>query len=221
VQDRQVSKAGLLTAQQVQGMFAVDRSTIYRMAEDGRLPAVKIGRQWRFPAADIQRLLLLDRPGGPRREAMAEIVSGAGAAIDVAADLLGVMMVVTDMDGRPVTGVANPCGRFAARSDDADSVAACVAEWQALGEDLDFEPRFRGGSLGFECARAYIRSGPALVGMVLAGGVAPAGDDSPDLYHLDDEQRRTVLQALLTVARALSRATTLPPTRSPATGRDR
>ena len=47
----------LLTAQQVQQMLEVDRSTIYRMAEDGRLPAIKVGRQWRFPAESIAELL--------------------------------------------------------------------------------------------------------------------------------------------------------------------
>ena len=49
----------LLTANQVQRLFDVDRSTIYRMASDGRLPAVKIGRQWRFPADGIRRLMAL------------------------------------------------------------------------------------------------------------------------------------------------------------------
>lgn len=38
-----------LTARDVQDLIRVDRSTIYRMAESGRLPAIKVGRQWRFP----------------------------------------------------------------------------------------------------------------------------------------------------------------------------
>jgi len=47
---------GLLTADEVQQLLDIDRSTIYRMAGDGRLPAVKIGRQWRFPADRIAAL---------------------------------------------------------------------------------------------------------------------------------------------------------------------
>ena len=39
-----------LTSQEMQELINVDRSTVYRMAEDGRLPGVKVGRQWRFPA---------------------------------------------------------------------------------------------------------------------------------------------------------------------------
>jgi excisionase family DNA binding protein len=46
-----------LSTQQVQSLLDVDASTIYRMAADGRLPAVRIGRQWRFPADQIEALL--------------------------------------------------------------------------------------------------------------------------------------------------------------------
>ncbi|RMD52615.1 MAG: DNA-binding protein, partial [Candidatus Thermofonsia bacterium] len=46
--------AELLTAREVQEMLNVDRSTVYRMAEDGRLPAVKVGKQWRFPREKVE-----------------------------------------------------------------------------------------------------------------------------------------------------------------------
>jgi len=75
-----------------------------------------------------------------------------------------------------------------------------------LADEPDFEPQFLTGQLGFQCARAYIRSGTSLVGMVLAGGVAPPGNDSDELYHLDAAQRGRVLTALPKVASALSRA---------------
>ena len=52
----------LLTTKQVQEIFRVDRSTIYRMAEDGRLPAVKVGRQWRFPSERVELLLGQSNP---------------------------------------------------------------------------------------------------------------------------------------------------------------
>jgi excisionase family DNA binding protein len=212
MQDRQTTQASapsLLTARHVQGMLGVDRSTVYRMAEDGRLPALKIGRQWRFPPAGIERLLVVS-PNGARPEDPPDAPPMPAAifesVIAVAADLLGVMMVVTDMQGRPQTSVANPCLWFAARAEDRASIAACVAEWQLLARELDFEPQFHTGTLGFECARAFIRSGVSLVGMVLAGGLAPPGTASDELYQLDDEQRGRVLTALPKIAAALSRA---------------
>jgi len=199
----------LLTAQQVQGMFGVDRSTVYRMAEDGRLPALKIGRQWRFRPEEIESLLVV-KPSTPRSsDEPPALDASAAAVVAVAADLLGVMMVATDMQGRPVTSVTNPCPWFDARADNPTSFAECVAEWKVLADKPDFEAQFYIGQLGFECARAYIRSGPSLVGMVLAGGVAPPGENNEELYHLDEAQRSRVLLALPKVAAALSRA--MPP----------
>ena len=46
----------LLTTRQVQDRLKVDRITIYRMLQDGRLRGVKIGQQWRFPEKEIERL---------------------------------------------------------------------------------------------------------------------------------------------------------------------
>ncbi len=229
----------LLTAQHVQMLFHVDRSTIYRMAEDGRIPAIKVGRQWRFPREQVLALLegaagttrpdatptaatlglasVLTLPGAPAPALSAAV---AEPVVQVASDLLGVMMVVTDMDGRPVTGVTNPCPWFASRLGDPHLLDACTAEWRELADEVDFEPRFRTGALGFDCARAFIRHGSTLVGMVMAGGVAPV-DDLPTavaegaspreiagLYRLDDAGRARVLAALPRVAAALSRPRT-------------
>lgn len=205
----QTNGQSLLTARQVQTMFGVDRSTVYRMAEDGRLPALKIGRQWRFRPEEIERVLVATPGTAVLKDAPPALPASASAVVEVAADLLGVMMVAADMHGRPLTGVANPSRWFAARADDPASLAECVAEWKMLADEPDFEPQFLTGQLGFQCARAYIRSGTSLVGMVLAGGVAPPGSDSDELYHLDAAQRSRVLAALPKVAAALSRALSL------------
>jgi excisionase family DNA binding protein len=205
-QERQEQQVNLLTADHVSRLLHVDASTVYRMAGDGRLPAVKVGRQWRFPADRIARLLDLDA-GVPDLDSRQ-----AQPVIDVAADLLGVMMVVTDMQGRPITEVANPCPWFAERGSDPDVVQRCAEEWHALADDLDFDPRFRPGSFGFECARAFVREGSQLVGMVLAGGVAPEESARDDLYSLDPTQRQHVLVTLPKVAATLSRVAHTAPT---------
>lgn len=192
----------LLTARQVQDLLDIDKSTVYRMAGDGRLPAVKVGRQWRFPADEIERILHL----GPPAPADHEIDSGtAQAVVDLAARAAGVMMVVCDTDGVPLTEVANPCPRFEELSKRPESVTACVAEWRRLADDLDFAPRFAEGVFGFECARTFVRSGNRLVGVVLAGGIAPDGGPSDGLYRLDEAGRRRVLEILQSVGALLSR----------------
>ncbi len=259
VQNMQMSQGAtrpLLTALEVQELLHIDRSTVYRMAEDGRLPAIRVGRSWRFPADRIEALLDAGHTevAAPATEApnVAPVagsigaglsvvptsaptapdhggesltdpvephlnIESAGAVVEVAADLLGVMMVVTDMHGRPVTTVANQCTWFAAHADEPDVLDACVSEWRDLADHPDLSPRFQEGALGFECARAFVRHGSTLVGMVLAGGVSPAADPSvdPDLYHLDGTERRRVLDALPRIAAAISTTTPRPAATTP------
>ena len=212
----------LMTATAVGRLLGVDPSTVYRMALDGRLPALRVGRQWRFAAEQVRAALAA---GVPSHAAAAETGRAAAAAdgpatqwadpeavadlVEVAADALGVAMVVTDLEGRPLTRVLHPCPRLAPLATDAELGAACAAEWRVLGADLDLVPRFQTGTLGFDCARALVRRGDRLVGMVLAGGVAPV--DAPSsahpegLHHLDDDGRARVLRALPRLAAALSR----------------
>jgi excisionase family DNA binding protein len=159
-----------LTARDVQDLIRVDRSMIYRMAESGRLPAIKVGRQWRFPADAIEQWLAgdNDRPsrGLPR--------ASMQAVADLFAELYGVMVIVTDIEGNPITTVSNACGYFAAIAGEAEALDRCIAEWKALGNQYDFEPRLRPSHLGFLCTRAFIRVENELAGMVIAGGIAPA-----------------------------------------------
>ena len=185
------------------------------MAADGRLPAVKVGRQWRFPASSVDDLLAgahTPRPGQLVNEPTSgdtTVLDSASveAVLDVSAPMLGVMMVVTDMEGNPISRVANPCPWFVEHADDAETLEACTAEWRAMADDLDFAPHFQHAEVGFECARVFIRSGSELIGQVLAGGIAGTGDDAEGLYHLDADQRQAVLDALPRVSAALSKAT--------------
>jgi excisionase family DNA binding protein len=121
----------LLTASELQHLFDLDRSTIYRMAGDGRLPAVKIGRQWRFPADAIRRLVT---PTEVSRPDATVTLAGESATrvVEMVAEALGVMMVITDLDGRPITPVMNPCSRFLALQDDPEAVVRCAQEWREM-----------------------------------------------------------------------------------------
>lgn len=205
----------LLTAQQVGSLLAVDTSTVYRMAGDGRLPAIKVGRQWRFPAGRVQAVLGGAAPaaatawdGGAHAPAAAGVPADANAVAlgRVLAEALGVMLVLTDMDGRPQTPVLNPCPWLVSRGEDAALVATCTREWRNLARDPDLAPSFHTGALGFQCARAFVRSGSRLLGMVLVGGIAPPDDDGRrGLYHLDDDQQRQVLALLPRIAALFSR----------------
>lgn len=178
----------MLTAKEMQELLQVDRSTIYRMAESGRLPAIKVGKQWRFPAAQVEGWFQLQIPASPasrlsevepKRDEPGEELAAllplecVQLVQDTFADLLGVMLVVTDIEGYPITEPSNPCGLFMAISQVPDALEKCIRSWHSLATAIDLEPRFSKSNLGLLCSRAMIRVGTELKGMVIAGCVAP------------------------------------------------
>lgn len=183
----------LLSADEVGQALGIDVSTVYRMASDGRLPARKVGRQWRFPAGAVV-------PPRPVETGLDPEL--AFATIRISAELLGVMMVVTDLEGRPVTPIANPCPRFLAA--DEGAIASCLAEWQATAAGSDLSTRFRPSHLGFDCASTFIRSEDRLLGLVIAGGIATQDNLEDDLFVLTDEGREQVLASLPRIAAAVA-----------------
>ncbi len=52
-----INRDSFLTTRQALDILKVDRITIYRMLQDGRLKGVKIGQQWRFQRSEVERLL--------------------------------------------------------------------------------------------------------------------------------------------------------------------
>jgi excisionase family DNA binding protein len=192
--------ADLMTTNQVQELLQVDRTTIYRMVESGRLPAIRVGKQWRFPRPEIERWLQAQAvvPGNGSVSVSSEptntpassppadsklVVNSALRELfplaciqliqDAFADILGVMMVITDMQGQPVTTISNPCGFYMALAQDPDALAQCIRSWQQLAANPAIEPRFYPNEMGLLCARGLIRVGSELMGMVVIGGIAP------------------------------------------------
>lgn len=211
----------LLTARDVQQLLHVDRSTVYRMADDGRLPGIRVGNSWRFPRGEITALLRRTpkpvQAAGAAAPAVGHELAPLGQAVtDVAAELLGVSMVVTDMAGQPVTQVANPCGWFRTVQADPSALAACIDSWAQLASHPDLATEFTDSPLGFQCARSFVRSGNQLTGMLLAGGVSRNPADAPTLHYLDEPARARVLSALPRIAAVISRHSSPTPTHPPA-----
>ena len=234
----------MLTAKDVQDLLQVDRSTVYRMAEAGRLPAIKVGKQWRFPTAQIENWMMTQMDAPPSSAAVRQNTaepqgetptSGNSGLADLLplqcvqliqdshADLLGAMLVITDMHGVPITEPSRPCGLFATINEQPDAVQRCISSWHDLGQALTMQPAFHVSHLGLLCARGLIRVGTELQGMVVAGCIAPAewppsADQvekmalqfsvSPsviqshlhEVCHLDEKQKATVLSSVQQVA---------------------
>lgn len=229
----------LISAKDVQDLLQVDRSTVYRMADDGRLPAIKVGRQWRFEAEAIHQWVRDRSSPATTRTRIAATPPPAGSLEDQLplecvqmiqdgfAEALGVMIIITNMDGRPVTEPSNPCGLFTALHAYPQVWQSCVDHWAEMAARPVLAPAFTHSSLGLLCARACIRVGRTLQGMVFIGGVAP--DDWPpagehmerlaetlglapnmlapyitDVHYLDGRQRQRVLAQVQRIADIVS-----------------
>ncbi|MGE0359154.1 MAG: helix-turn-helix domain-containing protein [Vicinamibacterales bacterium] len=99
---------GFLTTEEVLAYLQVNLRTVYRLIDAGKLPAVRVGRQWRFRRKDIDawldsqrarpgavapppppveggRALVVD-PDGPARDLAAGALREAGWTVDTAPD---------------------------------------------------------------------------------------------------------------------------------------
>jgi len=66
---------GFLTTEEVLEYLQVNLRTVYRLIKAGKIPAVRVGRQWRFRKRDIDAWLETQRPRGARAAASRGIVS--------------------------------------------------------------------------------------------------------------------------------------------------
>src|SRR3989442_3769425 len=60
-----------LTTEEVLEYLQVNLRTVYRLIKAGKIPAVRVGRQWRFRKRDIDAWLDTQRPRGTARPAPA------------------------------------------------------------------------------------------------------------------------------------------------------
>jgi excisionase family DNA binding protein len=174
----------LLTAKEIQTLLQVDRSTIYRMAETGRLPAIKVGKQWRFRADQVESWLKrqtgapngsstadtdgrpLDRPAALfPLECIQLIQDGFG-------EVLGVSLAVADMDGQAVTRPSNAGSLYQLLASTREGIAAWHQHIRQLGQLPALEPHFVEGLAGLLSARALVRVGNELKAMVAVFGAA-------------------------------------------------
>ncbi len=174
--------ANFYTARELQSLLQVDRTTIYRMADNGKVPAVKVGNQWRFPRRQVQQWLAKENAPVELHKSVAAATPHLTRLLpldcvqllqDTFADALGVMIIITDLNGLPVTRPSNPCGLFSAMEAEPHAQKRCLQWWAELARRPGLQPAFLPSHLGLLCARGFIRTGAELSGMVIVGGIAP------------------------------------------------
>lgn len=184
----------LLTTRQLQDLLQVDRITIYRMLNDGRLRGFKVGGQWRFSRQAIERWLEeqqanLELAGPPRDATSPQAPSPAlplsclQAIQDIFAEALGIGAVTTARDGTPLTPIAHGCefcnlilGTEAGRQ-------RCIGSWRAAaGASRSTAPHLTTCHAGLCHVWARVEVRGELVAAVHAGqflGAPPAGETWP------------------------------------------
>jgi excisionase family DNA binding protein len=161
------------TTKQVQDLLKVDRITIYRMLQDGRLRGVKIGQQWRFAQREVERLL----SGAPvADEALAP--SGADSGFpthcvqtiqDLFSDVSQIGALVVDKTGRPITQVSGACAFCQQWLQNPAGQAACQQTWREVAQQGAGGRRFFTCHAGLQYIAAAIGDPAEPAGYFLAG----------------------------------------------------
>ena len=183
----------LLTTRQLQNLLQLDRVTIYRMLNDGRLPGFKVVGQWRFHRRDIAKLLQEQRADlevaeAPQPEALtpsAQVLPLGCIQIiqDVLAEALDIAAITTDLQGQPLTRISNPCRFCQLIQSSAEGQRRCQASWQALAASSERSPALHRCHAGLLYARGRIEVGDEFIAMTFGGqfltGPVEADGDGP------------------------------------------
>jgi len=174
----------LLTTKQVQDLLKIDRTTIYRMLNDGRLNGIKVGQQWRFPTEEVEALLsgisVNKEKDDESCHASSDVlpVHCVQAIQDVFAELAEVGSVTTKPDGEPITDLSN-CNPFCQLIQDSKSGrAACIESWKKIAQEEPSDSEFPTCHAGLRYTRAPIRIENTEFAQLIAGQFFTHSDDS-------------------------------------------
>jgi excisionase family DNA binding protein len=173
----------LLTTKQLMDLLRVDRTTIYRMLNDGRLPRLRVGGQWRFPRAAIEKWLAERNPAssiGTQTDFVSAsappMVSPDVLPIDclepiqeVFAQTSDVGAVTTDLDGKPLMTISNSCAFCNLILSTEKGRARCEASWKRLANQADRHPRLQKCHAGFTYARGRVVVSGEFIAMFFVG----------------------------------------------------
>ena len=189
----------LLTVRALQDLLHVDRTTIYRMLQENRLPGFKVGGQWRFSRQEIDGWLAEQQL--PRAEGAAEKAPGLSQAAQVLplhclqpiqnvfAEAMDVGSVTTSPDGAPFTTMSSPAGFCKLVTASAEGLRRCESSWRALGRQAAASPKIARCHAGLCYARGQVRVEGECVALVFAGQFLPVGEtaDRPRVQALAAE----------------------------------
>ncbi|MDM8520444.1 PocR ligand-binding domain-containing protein [Anaerolineales bacterium HSG6] len=138
----------LLTTKQIIDLLKIDRTTVYRMLNDGRLEGVKIGGQWRFKRQNI-KTLISESPTSPTKNPPSsnEEVTSLNIDIlpltyiqsiqDVFAEIAQVSAITTTLEGVPLTKMSNKTSFCKVIRDTELGRQGCINSWCKLAQQTN------------------------------------------------------------------------------------
>ncbi len=169
----------LLTTKQLLTLLQVDRTTIYRMLNSGRLVGVKIGGQWRFSRKEVEALLAGEHPqGGPSGSTEPQAtgvtpdilpVHCLQAIQNVFAEVAGIGAVTADPDGQPLTKMSNSCQFCSLIQASPQGRQGCIDSWRRLAQRSHDRPEFATCHAGLQYARSRIEVNGTLIAVLVVG----------------------------------------------------
>ncbi|NOX18753.1 MAG: helix-turn-helix domain-containing protein [Chlorobi bacterium] len=161
-----------LTAKQVITLLRIDRTTLYRMLNDGRIKGVKIGNQWRFSKSEVDRIISGIPPETEELtgDFIEEIPYQCIVPVqDVVADIAEIGILLADKEGRQLTEISNSCKFCELIRSSEKGKAACAVSWQKLAQSKELEGRFTQCHAGLQYAMAKVDDISQRLGMLIAG----------------------------------------------------
>lgn len=161
----------LLTTKELLDLLKIDRTTVYRMLNDGRLSGVKVGGQWRFPRKDVEALLSgkAVEPDNPLVSAEILPVHCLEGIQSVFAEVASLGAVTTTPEGEPLTEISNSCAFCKLIQSSSSGKQACTDSWRELAHKPEHRTPFVSCHAGLQYARARIEIDGVYVAMLVAG----------------------------------------------------
>src|SRR5512133_2867572 len=127
-----------LSTRQVIDILKVDRITIYRMQQDGRLKGIKIGQQWRFSRGEVERLLGAE-PLPPKTSQQPDPRAGVPTHCvqtvqDLFSEISQMSALMIDPDGNPLTQNTRACSFCQLIQNSPEGRSACQATWRSVAQ---------------------------------------------------------------------------------------
>jgi excisionase family DNA binding protein len=171
----------LLTTKQLLQLLKIDRVTVYRMLNDGRLKGVKIGNHWRFPQTEIDRLMGEEKETvEPERsdELLTDFPTDCVQMVqEIFAGIIGIGAITVSLHGEQLTNptysnsfcklmLSSPSGR-----------EACQASWRKIALRASGEPPFQTCHAGLSYKRSIINTNDQPTAWLIAGQFYIAAPD--------------------------------------------